>query len=80
MIVVTLKVPEMLARKIRMAAQKQHTSRSALMRLAIEKYIDEDLPDTAQPSTYDLVKEFAGTVAGQQDLSTNPRHMVGYGK
>ena len=78
--VVTLKVPEMLARKIRIAAQKQHTSRSAIVRRAIERYIDEDLPDTDQPSAYDLVKEFVGTVAGHQDLSTHPRHMDGYGK
>ncbi|MBN1676727.1 MAG: ribbon-helix-helix protein, CopG family [Kiritimatiellae bacterium] len=79
MTTMTLKVPEALVRKIRAAAEKRHTSRSAIMRRALEKYIDENLPDADQPSAYDLVREFAGTVIGPCDLSTHPRHMKGYG-
>ncbi len=80
MTIVTLKAPEALVRKIRIAAQKQHISRSALVRRAIEKYINEDLSEAGQPSAYDLVEEFSGKVTGHRDLSTHPRHMAGYGK
>ena len=76
---VTLKMPELLARKLGIAAKRQHTSRSALVRLAVAKYIEEDLPDTSQPSAYDLVGAFVGKVKGPHDLSTHPRHMEGYG-
>ena len=80
MTTLTLKVPDALAHKIRAAAEKRHTSRSALVRQAVEKYVDEDLPDAEQPSAYDLVKEFAATVNGPRDLSVNPKHMKGYGQ
>ncbi len=80
MTVVTFKVPEALARKLRLAARNQQTSKSALVRRAVETYIDADLPSSARPSAYDLVSEFAGTVQGPRDLSTHRRHMTGYGK
>ena len=79
MTTVTLKMPEVLARKLGVAAKRQHTSRSALVRSAVAKYIEEDLPDASQPSAYDLVAPFAGSVGGPRDLSTNPAHMEGYG-
>ena len=79
MTTVTLKMPEVMARKLGIAAKRQHTSRSALVRSAVAKYIEEDLPDASQPSAYDLVESFAGSVDGPRDLSANPRHMDGYG-
>ena len=75
MTTMALKVPDVLVRKIVLAAERQHTTRSALIRLAVEKYIDEDLPDRAQVSAYDLVKCVAGTVQGPRDLSSNERHL-----
>ncbi len=79
MTTITLKVPEALAHKLGVAAKRQHTSRSALIRTAVMKYIEDDLPDPSQPSTYDLVEAFAGKAQGPRDLSTDPRHMEGYG-
>jgi predicted transcriptional regulator len=79
MTTLTLKVPEALARKIAVSAERQHTSRSDVVRRAVEKYVDQDLPDSAGPSAYDLAKDFAGSVEGPRDLSTHPRHMKGYG-
>jgi len=79
MTTVTTKMPEALARKLGVAAKRQHTSRSALVRSAVEKYIEGDLPDASRPSAYDLIQEFAGTVEGPEDLSSNSRHMAGYG-
>jgi len=80
MTTLTLKVPDLLARKIDGAAKRQHASRSAFIRRAVERYISEDLAENEQPSAYDLIRDFVGTVEGPRDLSTNPRHMEGYGK
>lgn len=77
---VTLKMPDGLARKLHAAAKGQRVSRSALVRVAIAKYIEEDLPASGPPSAYDLVKAFAGSTQGPRDLSTNLRHMEGYGQ
>jgi metal-responsive CopG/Arc/MetJ family transcriptional regulator len=80
MITVTLKMPHALARRLGDAAEKRQTSRSALIRTAVLKYIDEDQPDSTTPSAYDLVREFSGTVEGPCDLSSHPNHVQGYGK
>lgn len=80
MAIVTFKAPEGLVRKLRIAARKRHVSQSAIVRCAVEMYIDKNLPENGRPSAYDLVKEFVGTVEGPRDLSTHPRHMRGYGK
>ncbi|MEI7899778.1 MAG: CopG family transcriptional regulator [bacterium] len=80
MTTVTLKMPHVLARRLGDAAEKRQTSRSALIRTAVLKYIEEDRPASAKPSAYDLVREFSGTVEGPRDLSAHPRHMQGYGK
>ena len=79
MTTVTLKMPHVLARRLDDAAEKRQTSRSALIRTAVLKYIDEDQADSTTPSAYDLVREFAGTVEGPRDLSSHPNHLRGYG-
>ena len=79
MTTITLKMPDVLVRKLAAAAERQQTSRSALVRTAVAKYIEEDLPEASQPSAYDLVEGFAGSLQGPHDLSTHPRHMEGYG-
>jgi metal-responsive CopG/Arc/MetJ family transcriptional regulator len=80
MTTVTLKMPQTLERRLRASAEKHQTSRSELIRTAVLKYIDEDQSKAAEPSAYDCVREFSGTVEGPCDLSANPRHMEGYGK
>ena len=80
MTTVTCKMPHVLVRRLGDAAEKRQTSRSALIRTAVLKYIEEDQPDSTEPSAYDLVREFSGTVEGPRDLSSNPNHMQGYGK
>ena len=80
MTTVTLKMPQTLASRLGGAAAKRQTSRSELIRAAVLKYIEEDPSASANPSAYDLVREFSGTVEGPCDLSANPRHLQGYGK
>ena len=78
--ILTLKVSEDLDRTLRAVARKRGTSRSALVRAAIERYVNQDVPVAARPSTLDLVREFAGSVHGPADLATNPDHLEGYGR
>ena len=38
------------------------------------------VPDSSKPSAYELAKDLAGCVeGGPTDLSTNPKHMEGFG-
>lgn len=80
MTTVTLKMPQSLASRLGVAAEKRQTSRSELIRTAVLKYIEEEPSDSTKPSAYDLVREFSGTVEGPCDLSSSPNHMQGYGK
>jgi len=80
MITVTLKMPQSLVNKLGVIAEKHQTSRSELIRAAVLKYIDADQSKAAEPSAYDCVREFSGTVEGPCDLSSHARHMEGYGK
>ncbi len=56
-------------------ARRRGASRSALVREAIEA-----LASDGRRSVTDFVDELAQSVDGPADLSTNPRHMRGYGK
>jgi Arc/MetJ-type ribon-helix-helix transcriptional regulator len=80
MTVLTLKVPPELDRTIRLVARKRGTSRSAVVRAAIERYVEEDVSVVAEPSTLDLVRAFAGSVRGPADLAVDPAHLEGYGQ
>jgi hypothetical protein len=77
---VTVKMPEPLARRLGILATRRHLSRSAVVRSAVERYLDADVyPVSNRPSTYDMVKEVAGTIEAPVDLSTSPKHLEGYG-
>ena len=80
MTVLTLKVPDALDHKLKIIARKCGSSKSAIIRQAVEKYLEQDIRESEKPSTYDLVRDFVGSVSGPDDLSRNPRHMEGYGK
>lgn len=73
---ISVKIPESLDRRLTEAARKQRTTRSDLMRKALEAFF------TRRPKS---VLDLAGDLVGKwddvpADLSTNPRHMEGYGK
>ena len=80
MISVALKMPQSLVSKLNVIAEKHQTSRSELIRTAVLKYIDADQSKAAEPSAYDCVREFSGTVEGPGALSSHARHMEGYGR
>ncbi len=72
---VSIKLPEALDAAVTELAARQQTNRSAVVREALVAYTAQ-----RQRSVTALVDEIAGAFDGPADLSTNPKHMAGYGK
>ena len=72
---VSFKLPEQLDDALSDLAQRRKSSRSALVREAIEA-----LATTKQKSVTAVVDALIGTLEGPADLSTNPKYRSGYGK
>ena len=77
--ILSIKLPEALHVKLNFAAKERGESRSALVREAIEAFI-EDEDHTPRGSCLELAKDLAGVVKGPADLSSNKEHMRGYGQ
>ena len=76
---VSIKLEDGLDRRLVAAARMQRTSKSNLVRLAIHAFLDEKRGIGAG-SCLDLAKDLVGSAEGPRDLSTNRRHMKGFGK
>ena len=72
---VSFKLPEQLDDALSDLARRRKSSRSALVREALE-----GLASGGRRSVTATVDALLGPLDGPTDLSTNPRHMVGYGK
>jgi metal-responsive CopG/Arc/MetJ family transcriptional regulator len=72
---VSFKLPTELDEALDELARRRRTSRSKLVREAIEGLARED-----RPSTTALAGELVGSLSGAADLATNPEHFAGYGK
>jgi len=74
-----LKVDESLHTRLAAAARKRGKSRSQLVRMALEAFLD--MLEVAQPgSCHDVAADLAGCVEGPGDLSANKKYMQGFGK
>lgn len=78
--VVTFKADEELVEKLDALADEQHTTRSQLIRSAIEEYVESEMRIAEAPSAYEAMKDVIGSVEGPEDLSTNPKYMEGFGQ
>ena len=72
---VSFKLPEQLDNALTDLARRRNSSRSALVREALEA-----LAKGKRRSVTSSVDEITAGVDGPADLSTNPKHMAGYGK
>lgn len=72
---ISCKIPETLDRDLARLAKQRKTSRSAVIREALESF-------TRRPnlSFTQAASQLVGFVDGPGDLSTNPKHMEGYGE
>ena len=71
---VSFKLPPRLDAALDRLALDRKSSRSALVREALEA-----LERRSRPSVTARVDELVGSLDGPVDLSTNPKHMRGYG-
>lgn len=76
----SIRLPESLHSEIEALSKASGKSESEIARLAIEEFLQRQ---AARPSCYDIAKE-AGLIgcfdSGIGDLSTNPKHMEGFGQ
>ncbi len=68
---VSIKLPEDLDRRLTELARSRRTSRSALMREALEAYEKQPIQSVTAAAA-DLV----GSLIGSHDLSSSPEHMA----
>lgn len=76
---ITVKLPESLAARLRATVRKRGSTRSAVVREALEAHLDQIVMRHGR-SGLDVVRDLAGSVSGPPDLSTNRRHLRGYGR
>jgi hypothetical protein len=76
---ITLKISPSLAARLNGAVRRGRRSRSALVREALEAQLTRS-EKAAPGSCYDLARDLAGCLEGPADLSSNRRHLRGYGR
>jgi predicted DNA-binding protein len=84
---ITIRIPETLGQRLRHRSRMRGQPESALVREALETYLGQSAE--ARPA-YELAEEAGligcigrkgrGPKAPAKDLSTNPRHLEGFGK
>jgi predicted transcriptional regulator len=72
---ISLKLPDGLDRKLTRLAARRHSTRSAVLRAALEAYAERE-----GRSREGFAPDLAGSLSGPKDLSHSPRHMEGYGR
>jgi len=76
---ISLKLPAPLANWLARRANELGRSRSDLVRQALEEQ-RQGRNSRSEKSCAGLMAEFSGFFQGPRDLSTNPKHMRGFGK
>ena len=78
MTTMSLKVPEVLERRLVCLAESRGASRSEVIRDALERFLNEK---SAHPdSCLALASDLIGCVEGPADLSHNKKRLEGFGK
>lgn len=72
---ISIKLPEHLNELLSALARQRRSSRSAVIREAVVAYATGP-----HRSVTAAAGDLAGSLDGPADLSTDPRHMAGYGK
>ena len=76
----SVKIPDPLAKWLLGEAKQSRRSRSDLVREALEAKRRGNAGKQTKRSLADALLDCGGTFDGPGDLSTNPRHMEGFGK
>ena len=76
---VSLKLPDDLDGRLQAAARRRNWSKSEIVRRALTRFLPAE-EVAGGPSFAERAAAFSGCLAGAPDLSSNPRHLRGYGK
>lgn len=77
---ISLKLPERLLELLEKESRTRRTTKSSLVREALEKTLAAR-PAGGAATCFDLARDLAGSVKGlPRDLATNPKHMEGFGR
>lgn len=80
MITISLKVPEELVSRMDAVARARKTSRSALLREALEEKL-KAAARMSPPSLFDRSADLCGRGnSGFGDLASHPKHLAGFGE
>ena len=75
----SLKVPETLDRKLSARARTRRTTKSALIREALEDFLGSGSP-LPKGSALELAGDLVGSLEGPGDLSTNKEYFKDFGR
>lgn len=76
---ISLKVPEPLATRLEDTARQKGVSKSALIRDALEAYLQADRTERAE-SALAQVTDLTGILSGPKDLSVNKDYLRNFGR
>lgn len=76
---ISVKIPRPLAARLSAAVRRRKTSRSAIVREALEGHLRSDPSDQAS-SFLELAADLVGSISGPADLSTSKKRLRGYGR
>jgi metal-responsive CopG/Arc/MetJ family transcriptional regulator len=76
----SLKLADNLLRKLERTARARGQSKSAVVRVALEQFLNGDKAPQRPVSALELAGDLVGCAEGPVDLSTNPKYMEGYGE
>ena len=79
MTTISLKIPDELVSRVDAVARSRRTTRSALLREALEDKL-KTVARTTPPSLYEQSADLCGKgISGMHDLASNPKHLEGFG-
>ena len=78
--ILSIKLPETLDSQLTAVARRMSSSKSSIMREALKEYLSRR--EVSSPTSFaTLAKDFKGCIdGGPSDLSSNRKHMKGFGK
>ena len=77
----TIKIPPQLEREIVLASEREHLTKSELVRRALVAYISQRNAAVPAMSALDQAGDLVGCFnGGPSDLSSNPRHLDNFGR
>lgn len=78
MTTVSLKIPTALRRRLAQVAERRGTSRSTVIRDALEQYVEGNAG--RDDSCLAIAADLIGCVNGPADLSSNKKRLAGFGR